>query len=122
MAVPPASSTAAATAAPRPEAPPVTSTVPGVRSAGTREHLRDQTGGRAAGDVGDEDRAAAPLGERLALRKLGHRVVAALDPDVRAQRAEHGARVVLVEDDDRVDARQSAQHRGAVILADQRAL
>src|SRR6478609_1247956 len=117
IAVPPCSSTAVATAAPRPDEPPVTRTVP--TSSRTREHLRDQAG-RATRHIGNDDGAATPFGERLRLGQLGDGIVAALDPHVRPDRAQDRARVVLVEDDDGVDARQSAEHRGAVVLLDER--
>src|SRR5215217_9660951 len=126
--VPPSASTAAATAAPRPEAPPVTITVPsgsagradsyarvdsfGRVSAGTGD--LDQPARRAARDVRHDDRAPAPLRKRLRLGQVGDRIVAALRPDMRAQLAEDGAGVVLLEDRDGVDAAQRREHRGAV--------
>src|SRR3954471_11664895 len=119
-AVPPPCSTASAIAAPSPDEPPVTSTVPSGRSTGTGEYLRDQPGRRATGDIGNDDGAPAPLGERLRLGQLGDGVVAALGPDVRLQRGEDGARVVLLEDRDGVHAGQAREHGRAVLLRDQR--
>src|SRR3954453_10108317 len=94
--VPPAASTAWATAAPSPEDPPVTSTVP---SSDTSGRLSDKSAGRGTVDVGDEDGLPAPFGERLGLGQVGDRVVAALDPDVRPDPPQHRARVVGLEDD-----------------------
>src|SRR4051794_18766773 len=119
-AVPPPSSTASAIAAPRPDEPPVTRTVPSGRSAGTSESLRDQAGRRAARDIGNDDGAPAPGGEGLGLGQLGDGVVAALRPQVRAQRLEDGAWVVLVEDRDGVDAAEALEHRGPVLLGHER--
>src|SRR5215210_310792 len=128
--VPPASSTAAATAAPRPDEPPVISTVPS--ASGTRHapfppdggpparRLLDQVRGGVAGHVAHEHGVAAPLLEHLGLGQLAGRVVAALRPHVRAQRAQDGARVVLLEDRDRADVRERREHRGAVALGHER--
>src|SRR3954463_9154849 len=105
--VPPWSATARATAAPRPEAPPVTMTVPRsgeVPSAGTGDGLLDELGGRAPGHVRHEHDAAAPGGQGLRLRQVGARVVAALDPDVRTQALQRPRRLVLFEDQDGVHA------------------
>src|SRR4051812_37243954 len=117
--VPPAASTACATAAPSPEDPPVTNTVP---SSDTSGRLSDKSAGRVTVDVGDEDGLAAPFGERLGLWQVGDRVVAALDPDVRPDPPQYRARVVLLEDDDLVDAGECAKHGGAVALPDERPL
>src|SRR5215218_4268410 len=108
-AVPPSALTAAAIAAPSPDAPPVIRTVP-TGSSGTGENLLDQSGRRAAGHVRHDDGAPVPFGERLRLRQIGDGVVAALRPQVRAQLAQDRARVVLVEHDDRVDAAQRREH------------
>src|SRR5215218_743908 len=115
--VPPSSATAAATAAPRPDEPPVTMTVP--RPSADTGHL-DQPGGGSAGDVRHDDGAPTPLGQGRGLRQLGDRVVPALDPDVRLQRPQDRPRVVLLEDGHGIHAAQGREHRHAVLLADQR--
>src|SRR4051794_34745286 len=124
--VPPASRTAAATAAPSPEAPPVTMMVPSPGadpfSAGTGDCLLDELRGGAPGHVGHEHDATAPGGERLRLRQVRDGVVAALDPDVRAQALERARRLVLLEDEHRVDAAQRPQDGGAVGLRHERAV
>src|SRR3712207_4341395 len=96
--VPPCSATAAATAAPRPDEPPVTTTVPSgrnpaspvaeempVSSADTRDGLLDDPGRGPPGDIGNDDGTAAPLGEHGRLRQLGRGVVPALRPQMRRQ-------------------------------------
>jgi hypothetical protein len=71
-------------------------------------------------DERQDDGAAAPLGEHRRLGQVGGGVVAALDPDVGAQRAEDLGRRVLVEDGDDVDAVQCVEDRCAVVLGDDR--
>lgn len=66
-----------------------------------------------------EDGLAAPAPENLGLRQRV--VVAALDPDVRAQPGEDGFRGGLVEDDDGVDAAEGGQQAAAVVLPGERA-
>src|SRR5215207_2169290 len=143
--VPPSAATAATIAAPSPDVPPVTITVPSgslgmshcpssslfrasapaVRArwrtlARLAPGLVDQPARRTAGDVRHDDGAPAPLGQRRSLRELADRVVAALRPHVRAQLAQDRAWVVLVEDRDGVDAAQRLQHGGAVGLRNER--
>src|SRR4051794_37737492 len=118
--VPPASSTAPATAAPSPEAPPVTITVPVSSADGTQRGLLDQSGTRFPVDERQDDRLAAPALEHGRLGQLAAGVVAALGPHVRAQALERVGRRVLVEDEDGIDAPQRAEDRGAVGLADHR--
>src|SRR3954451_770403 len=116
--VPPAPATAAATAAPRPDAPPVTMTVP--RSDRTGGGLLEQSGAGAALEERQQLDAPAPSGDHLGLRQVGDLVVAALRPDVGSQALEQPDGRVLVEDHDLVDAAQRAQDRGAVLLRDER--
>src|SRR3954471_3806762 len=105
--LPPLSDTAVTTAAPSPDAPPVTSTLPS--SPPTRAHLLDQPGGRTAGDEGqDRDLAALAL-HHLGLGDRRRVVVAPLRVDVRAKRLQHGHRGVAVEGDDGVHALQRGQ-------------
>src|SRR3954447_12914828 len=111
--VPPASRTAATTAAPRPEEPPVTSTTPG--DSGT-DPLDDRRGGPAR-DVGQDDGLAAPGLEQLRLGQIRDAVVAALDPEVGPELGEDGFRRVLAEDCHGVDAGERAQQRHAILLA-----
>src|SRR4051794_27413934 len=111
--VPPASPTAATTAAPRPEEPPVTSTTPG--DSGT-DPLDDRRGGPAR-DVGQDDGLPAPGLEELRLGEFADAVVAALDPEVGPELGEDGFGRVLPEDGDGVDAGERAQQRDAVLLA-----
>src|SRR4051812_4308458 len=99
--VPPSSATAVATAAPSPDAPPVTMTMP--RDSGDTGHL-DQSRGRMFRYVRHDHRAGAPFGQHGGLGQFVDVVVAALDPDVGAQLAQDRARVVLLEDRDDVDA------------------
>src|SRR4029453_7526911 len=103
---PPASATARTVAAPSPDAPPVTRTVPISRRSSAipspcRRPFRGRTGqpgGGAALQVGDDDDLAAPAGQQLRLRQRRGGVVAALDPHVRADPVQHGQRGVLGED------------------------
>src|SRR3954468_24948076 len=113
--VPPAAFTASTIAAPRPEAAPVTSTVPKrcVEPAGsvaTAYCLLDEKSGGTAGQVGQDDGLPAPGRDRRRLREVGDCVIAALGPDVgpdRVQRVDGG---VLVEDEHRIDAAEGEQH------------
>ena len=83
---PPASRTAAATAAPRPLAAPVTRTVPEeVLSARVAASLIRWVVDRPA-RYGQDDRLAAPPRDDVGLRDGGEGVVAPLGEDVRAQR------------------------------------
>src|SRR3954447_21243756 len=129
--VPPGAAMAPATAAPSPEAPPVTRTVPsalavavGASSAvsgdGTDRRLLDESGRGMAVEVGQQHDRTAPALDDLRLGQVGAAVVAALDPDVRSQPLQRPYRRVLVEDQHRVDTAQRAQHRGAVARADER--
>src|SRR4051794_11961040 len=130
--VPPAAATLAATARPSPEAPPVTITVPSATGAllvvsagavavgvsdGMQRGLLDESGGGAALDERQDDRAAAPLGEDGRLGQVGDGVVAALDPDVGSQLAQDLDGRVLLEEHDVIDAAQRGEHGGAVLLA-----
>src|SRR3954470_6910205 len=118
-AVPPASRTARAVAAPRPDAPPVTITVP--RPSGGRiNHPFDQAGARASRDVREHKRLAAPRGDELGLGQLGARVVPALDPHVRAEPVQDRLGRVLVEDGNGVHALERLEHRRAVALRAER--
>src|SRR3954453_1944932 len=119
--VPPAASTAAATAAPRPDAPPVTITVPESSADGTQGGLLDQSGAGLAVDERQDDGLPAPLLEDGGFGQVAAGVVAALRPHVGAQPRERGGRRVLLEDEHRVDAPQRAQGGGAVGLGDDRA-
>src|SRR4051794_5935611 len=93
--VPPAAATASATAAPSPDAPPVTSTVP--MSAGIGQRPLDQGGRRAALEARHEYHLAAPLSEHRGLLELAARVVGTLHEQVRPQPVERRGGRRLVE-------------------------
>src|SRR5919199_3622689 len=93
--VPPSRATAAPTAAPSPEEPPVTSTTP--RSASTLDDLLDEPRRGAALHEGQDHRLPPPLGERVGLGQLRRDVVDALGEDVGTQASQEQDRGVLVE-------------------------
>src|SRR5215210_6407650 len=108
---PPAPATAATMAAPSPEEPPVTTTVPrGVGSTATADGLLEESGGGAALEVGDGHDLAAPLRQGPRLRQVGAGVVGALREDRRAQPLEHLGGGVLVEHHHGVHRVEPKQH------------
>src|SRR5215207_10301012 len=104
---------AATTAAPRPLAPPETSTFISAHLA----QCLGEPGCRPPLVIRHDHDVAAPAAHQPGLGEGVGGVVAALDPDVGAQLPEHPLRAVLVEHHDLVDAAERAQHLGAVGLA-----
>src|SRR4051794_33370043 len=92
---PPAPFTAAAIARPRPEAAPVTITLP-ISAPDASIGLLDQLRGRAPLEVGQDRDPASPGGDRFALGQLVQLIIAALGPDVGAQQGKGGRGVGLV--------------------------
>src|SRR4029450_6388152 len=97
---PPAFCPAMATAAPSPDAPPVTSTAPGRSRTGpsvavTSDDLLHQLRGRAAFEVGKNDGLAAPALQQGGLRKLRQGVVPALGEHTGPQPPQHRLRCPL---------------------------
>src|SRR4051812_35314867 len=112
-----------ATAAPRPDAPPVTTTVPTSLTTRLLDQLRtragDQARRRPALQVRHHDHRAAPAPQHLGLGDPPRAVVVALHEHVGPQALERAHRGRLVEDHHLVDALQTPQDRRAVALADE---
>ncbi len=126
--MPPALRTASTVAAPRPETPPVIRMLPRGRIALLREFgvVRHRPPRRPAGTSNSPARSgrtrprrrAAPTTSRSG--RSASRVVAALDPDVRAQPIEHRGRRRFVEHRDRVHKGQCGEQPGPVAVTHQR--
>ena len=90
----------ATTAAPRPDAPPVTRTVPGGAYRARVLASWSRSGGGAALEVGQDHGLAAPRREQGGFGQVGRARSRRPWPTRRAAAVEHRLRGVLVEDDD----------------------
>src|SRR4051794_28019666 len=95
--------TACTTAAPRPDDPPVTSTLPNSAGA-TTDDLLDESGAGPSLQVWNDGHLTAPLPQDRRLRKVSHAVVASFHEDVRTQSSQHRLGRELLEHRDGIDA------------------